>query len=209
MPTATATWTLVSQTSTPTATWTPVSQAPTATPTGTPTLTPTGASSILSDDFNDGNLNGWTPVGGAWTNPGDYMRGQYSTGGAWCMSTVTGGDIVYEGKVNLFSGNVAGLTFRSSADGASSYDVAVDAADGRFELSIRPSGALVVGAGMTVERNHWYTIRVVAKGDLIECYLDGYKYLSVNDSTYTTGYLGAYLSQATAGYDDLAANPAP
>ncbi len=67
------------------------------------------------------------------------MRGEYALGNAWNMRSETGSDVVYEGTVNLLSGNAVGLTFRSSADGTSSYDVILDAVDGAFKLSKRPT----------------------------------------------------------------------
>jgi len=41
--------------------------------------------------------------------------------------------------LNLLSGNGVGLTFHSSADGTSSYDVILDAVDGAFKVSKRPT----------------------------------------------------------------------
>jgi hypothetical protein len=45
----------------------------------------------------------------------------------------------------------------------------------------------------------------VANGSTIEAYLDGVKRLTVTDTTYSSGRLGAVLFQATATYDDLEA----
>lgn len=107
--------------------------------------------------------------------------------------------------VNLLSGNAVGLTFRSSADGTSSYDVILDAVDGEFKISKRPPYQKMVVYDMDVQRNHPYQVKVVANDSTIEAYLDGVKRLTVNDSTYTTGHLGVMLYKATATYDDLKA----
>jgi hypothetical protein len=160
---------------------------------------------IFADDFADGTLAGWTPNLGTWTNPGNHMRGEYATGNAWNIRSSTGGDIVYQGTVNLLSGNAVGLAFRSSANGTSSYDVILDAVDGVFKISKRPPYTVLDSYSMAVQRNHPYQVKVVANGDTIEAYLDGVKRLTVTDTTYTTGHLGVMLFRATATYDDLQA----
>jgi photosystem II stability/assembly factor-like uncharacterized protein len=170
--------------------------------TPTPTSTPTP---IFADDFNDGALTGWTPNGGTWTNPGTYMRGEYATDTAWNMKTASGSNFVYEGTVNLLSGNAVGLTFRSSADGKSSYAAILDAPQGLFKIARYWPYQMLVSYAMTVERDHSYTIKVVANGNTIEAYLDGVKRLTVTDSTYSSGQFGVFLHRATATYDDLRA----
>jgi hypothetical protein len=160
---------------------------------------------IFDDDFDDGTLSSWTSNLGTWTNPGNHMRGEYATGNAWNIRSSTGGDIVYQGTVNLLSGNAVGLVFRSSADGTSSYDVILDAEDNVFKISKRPPYTVLDSYSMSVQRNHPYQIKVVANGDTIDAYLDGVKRLTTTDTTYTTGHLGVILFQATATYDDLAA----
>ena len=121
------------------------------------------------------------------------------------MRSETGSDVVYEGTVNLLSGNGVGLTFRSSADGTSSYDVILDAVDGVFKISKRPPYTVLDSYAMTVQRNHPYKVKVVANGSAIEAYLDGVKRLTVTDSSYSGGQLGVMLFQATATYDGLRA----
>jgi hypothetical protein len=164
---------------------------------------------IFADDFNDGTLTGWTPGDGTWTNPGSYMRGEYALGGAWNMRSDSGSNIVYEGKVNLLSGNAVGLVFRSSTDGSSSYDVILDAVDNVFKISKRPPYQILASYSMTVQRNHEYQIKVVATGNTIEAYLDGTQRLTVTDTMYSTGQLGVMVFQATATYDDLEAWATP
>jgi uncharacterized repeat protein (TIGR01451 family) len=199
-PTATATASAATATATATAT------IPAGTPAATATATATGQPVlILSADFEDGTLTGWTSNLGTWSNPGGYMQGEYTTGGAWNMHTTSGGDILYEGMLTLESGNAVGLTFRSSADGTSSYDAILDAVDGMFKLSKRTPYTVLDSYSMTVERNHAYHVKVVAKGSTLEGYLEGVKRLEVTDSTYSSGQLGVMLYRSTATYDDLKA----
>lgn len=159
---------------------------------------------IFADDFNNGTLTGWTSSGGTWTNPGSYMQGVYPSDTVWNMKSVTGSNVVYEGKVNLLSGNAVGLVLRSSANGASSYAAILDTTQG-FKISRYSPHQILVSFPMTVQYNHWYTIKIVANGSTLEAYLDGVKRLTVTDTTYTSGQLGVMLHRATAAYDDLQA----
>jgi len=164
---------------------------------------------LFSDDFNDGLLHGWAANNGTWSNPGYYMRGEYTLGQAWNIKNVSGSDFTYEGTVNLVSGNAVGLTFRSSADGTASYDVILDAVDGAFKISKRPPYVVLDQYSMAVQRNHQYRIKVVANGSTIEAYLDGAKRLTVTDTTFTNGQFGVMLFQATGAYDNLEARALP
>ena len=192
-----------------TVTGTPI---PAATLTGTSilTATPTGSPTpILDADFDDGALTGWVHSNGTWTNPGDHLRGEYALGNASNLVAASGGDITYEGTLNLLTGNAVGLVFRATPDGSGFYDVFLDAVAGVFKISSRPPYTVLASHSMTVQRNHAYRVKVVARGSTIEAYLDGVKLLTATDSTYTSGRLGVILFQATATYDDLIAWDAP
>ena len=167
-----------------------------------------GYSSVMAplffEDFNHGTLPDWEATNGTWSNPGDHMRGE-DTINAWNMHASAGGNIVYEGTVTLVSGNAAGLVFRSSADGTSSYDVILDAHDGVFKISKRSPYQVLASYPVAVQYGRSYRIKVVARGSTIEAYLDGRNLLKVTDATYPEGRLGVILFQSTATYDDLEA----
>jgi len=223
-PTATPTRT---PTCTPTATRT---RTPTRTPTpGGPTATPTrtrtpgGATThktylpivmkqhlslgatIFSDSFNDGSITGWSPFNGTWTNPSTYLRGEYAGGEAWNIKSATGSNFAYEARVNVLSGDGAGLVFRSSEAGSTSYDVTLDAASGAFQIRKRSPYQVLASIPMTVLQNHPYRIRVVAVGSTIEAWLDGVKRLTATDSSLSSGRLGVMVWRGVAAYDDVKA----
>lgn len=130
---------------------------------------------IFSDDFDGGQLTGWTSNRGLWTNPGRHMRGEYAVANAWNIRSSSAGDLVYTGTVNVLSGNGAGLVFRSSPDGMSSYDLILDVVSGVLKISKRQPYQVLASYPMTVQRNHAYTLKVVANGSTLEGYLDGIK----------------------------------
>jgi len=220
----------VTQTATPTRT-------PTRTPTGTPTPTRTGAaprriflpvimkqpvvpgptytptrtatpSAIFADDFNDGDLAGWTPNGGTWFNPGEYMQAAHTTVG-YNVRSETGDNSVYEGTVILLSGNAAGLIFRASADGTANYCAVLDASANALRLCVNHSGGYLNYYPMTVEYGRPYRIKVVADGSKLDVYLDGMKRVSAEDTRYSTGKFGAYIRNGDAVWDSLEARALP
>ena len=165
-----------------------------------------GAPGILfSDHFQQETLAGWTPDKGIWVNPGENMVGYFRVGSAWNIHEAMGADFAYEGTVSLVDGNAAGLTFRASPDGTSSYDAILDAVDGVFKISRRSPYEVLASHGMTVERNRPYRIRVEADGSTIHAFLDGNHLLTVHDTTYTSGHFGVVLFRATATYGNLVA----
>jgi hypothetical protein len=184
---------------------------PTRTPSATATRTPTRTATprvIFSDDFNDGDLAGWTPNGGSWSNPGEYMQAAHTTVG-YNVRSETGDNSVYEGTVILLSGNAAGLIFRASADGTSNYCAVLDASANALRLCVNHSGAYLNYYPMTVEYGRPYRIKVVADGSKLDVYLDGVKRLSAEDTRYTTGKFGAYIRNGDAVWDTLEARALP
>jgi levanase len=161
---------------------------------------------FVSDHFDDGELpHCWTPNRGTWSLRGGHMRGAYDEGHAWNIHSSTGVNFVYSGRVRLSRGSAAGLVFRSSPDGTSSYDVILDTAHHAFKVARRSPYEVLGSVPMVVHRNQDYRIQVVVRGDLIEAYLDGNLLVSVTDATYAAGQLGVVLFQAAATYDDLEA----
>jgi hypothetical protein len=207
-------------TRTRTPTRTPTPGGPTATPTRT--RTPGGSShttylpvvmkqhmalgtTIFYDHFNSGSITGWTPHNGIWTNPGTYMRGEYAAGEAWNIKNVTGTNFAYEARVNILSGDGAGLVFRSSDTGSSSYEVVLDAAGGALQIQRRSPTQVLASIPVAVQRNHQYRLRAVASGNALEAWLDGEKRLTATDSTFGGGKFGVIVWRGVAAYDDVRA----
>ena len=117
---------------------------------------------IFADDFSNGTLTGWTSSGGTWTNPGGYMQGVYLSDTVWNMKAISGTDVVYQGKVNLLSGNAVGLVFRSSANGASSYAVILDTVQG-FKISdqLRQPNVQRIPLLLLAQRVHYRVVSAV------------------------------------------------
>lgn len=181
--------------------------APTRTPTPTATTTPSGPL-IFTDDFNDGDMAGWTPHGGTWTNPGTFLQGTHQVylGTAWNLRAESGTDFAYEGKVTLMSGSAAGLVFRSSANGESSYCLVLDATSNRLKQCINWPGWFGSTYPVTVEYGRAYTLRAELVGDLLRVYLDGVQaFMATLGGYYHSGQFGVLVHNGVARFDDLAA----
>jgi len=54
----------------------------------------------------------------------------------------------------------------------------------------------------------WHTMRIVAKGDQMECFYDDKKYLEVRDTTFSRGKIGLWTkADAVTYFDDLRVRP--
>jgi hypothetical protein len=160
---------------------------------------------LFTDDFEDGGSSEWVFTSGIWTTPSGHLHGNSALGNAWGTRTWTGSGIAYEATVTLVSGQAAGLTFYSTLDGSSSYDLILDEYQGVFKIGKRSPYQVLGSYPVTVQFGRSYRIKVMASGGRIEAYLDGRRLLSVEDTTYASGRLGVIVFQAEATYDDLEA----
>jgi len=194
-------------TATPTPTRTPTR---TATPTRTPTATATGLPGVLifADNFNDGNLAGWTANNGSWQNTGSALRGERAANVGYDMRAESGSDFSYEGTITIHSG-AAGLTFRSSADGADSDCAALDPAEGRVKLCQNGPYWSFWDRQMTLQFGRAYRLKVITRGEEYEVYLDGSKLFETTLSRHVTGQFGVNVYDGAATFDDLEARALP
>ncbi len=64
------------------------------------------------------------------------------------------------------------------------------------------------GANFKVTSGTWHTLKIVAKGDLMECFYDDKKYLAIRDKTFTRGKIGLWTkADAVTYFDDLQVRP--
>ena len=178
---------------------------PTPTPAPTPTATPTPLT-IFEDNFNDGNLVGWTTVSGSWTNPGTLAQG-VSTGDGFIMRSETGGDFTYEADLKMVTSGSAGiLIFRSNGNASSSYALALDSNSSYIKLYRWPYATLST-YNQTFTIGTWYHLKVVAAGSNFKVYFNGAANpcINQNDSTYTSGQFGMASWNGTARLDNVKA----
>ena len=181
---------------------------PTATPSPTPAATPTFApGNIFGDNFNDGDLAGWTAVSGTWTNPGTAAQG-VSTGDGFIMRSETGSDFIYEADLKMVTAGSAGiLIFRSNSNSTSSYAVALDSTGNYVKFYKFPYVSLQTYS-YTFTAGTWYHLRVVASGTNFKIYFNNSATpcIDYTDATYTSGQFGMAAWGGTAQLDNVKAN---
>ncbi|WP_106124295.1 GH32 C-terminal domain-containing protein [Pseudosporangium ferrugineum] len=156
------------------------------------TLTPLRPAWGTGESTLRGDVAGpWRAAGGTWTDTADGKRGEAS-GDGFYLGTGTGTDFTYEADVRLDTAAAAGLTFRGN------YTLNVDAAAGVMKLW-RP-GREIATAAATVARGRFHHLRVVARGNRFQGYLDHAlaPVIDATDDTYAAGAFGLNVFQGAA-----------
>ncbi len=163
------------------------------------------AQTTLINDFNDGNLNGWTQVGGAWSNVNNAIQATAAGNGLLTKNSLIGTDFSYEADIKLSAKNAAGvLTFRGNKDGSNSYLVALDGTSGVIKLYKFPYLTLAT-TPQTFTADTWYHLKVVASGQNIKIYFNNQDNPSIdfNDVTYASGIFGLTVWESTVLFDNV------
>lgn len=179
----------------------------------------------FADDFSDGNANGWSTYGGAWTVDSAHRFGVTLGGFSGAgEKAVAGGtdyrDMVYESTVTVTGGNDAGMIFRvtnpgTGADAYNGYYVGIalgqkaailGKANGSWSQLAAKTGLQVVQPGAPV------TIRVIVKGKLIEVYVGDMvdpviRYTDNAPAAPTSGALGVRGYNSSFRVTDVKAAP--
>jgi hypothetical protein len=162
------------------------------------------------DDFNDNDANAWTLNGLGWDvfSEGLYVTNSSAgglnaslTGSQYTNETIRC-DLVLFSKTGL---GWAGIHFRKTAQNDSPFQsgyVARMHDDGRLALYNVSSNLAVIQTGIdpTAETCR---IEVETSENNIKVYLNGAKYIDVNDSTYSAGYPGTACSKAIVRFDNF------
>ncbi|HYH01965.1 MAG TPA: right-handed parallel beta-helix repeat-containing protein, partial [Bacillota bacterium] len=179
------------------------------------------AAPILSDDFEDGNSNGWSKSGGSWSVATDGTRVfkqsstssnayAYTGDSAWSNYTV-------EARVKAlsFQGTARSLGLTARYTSTSNYYYLTLGNDNQLKLGIKASsGSKVLAAkNFAVAVGNWYTLKLVVNDSRLEGYVDNVLQLTVSDSTFITGKVGVMALYTSAEFDDFlvdgAISPSP
>lgn len=168
---------------------------------------------LFSDDFGDGNADGWSSTSGTWTVVGNAYNGKANSGTSYSVAGDSNWtDYVLEAKVNVTNnsgGNKdAGLAFRY-ADADNTYVLMLknnDRSGRKMELIKIVNGVKTTldHASPSIAPDTFHTYKIVANGDQIEVYKDNVLELSATDSSHAGGKIGARTYASTlAIYDDI------
>lgn len=167
----------------------------------------------MTEDFNDGVADNWVDDGAHWAVPVDTYYLDTPSFARW-VSYYAGseyGDFTYTASMQQVTTPKPtqsydyGMIFRSDGTVSNGYDFYAES-DGSVYLYKRVNGSGTVLYSNTLSSfwnvglDVWNTVSIVAKGDLIEIYINGNLEASVNDSTFGVGYIGL-TGQGSGTYD--------
>jgi hypothetical protein len=171
----------------------------------------------FEDDTPGGVPKGFSPAVGEWTvvsTDGNKVLAQSAKNANSVFNIVlvdgtSAKDVDVSVKVKAIAGELdqgGGLVWRAK-DAKNYYVVRFNHKEDNFRVYKVVDGVRSQPFQNADVKHHdgWTTVRVTMKGDHIECYIDGKKYLDVNDSTFPeAGKIGIWSkSDARSQFDDL------
>ena len=169
------------------------------------------AATLLSDDFQDGNANGWTTSGGSWSVVTDgtlVYRQSGTTGDARARvgsSSWTNYTVSVRVKPLSFNGTNRFVSVLARAQSDTSYYYLALRSNNTVELKklVNGTATTFATAGVTVTIGTWYTLTLEVTGTTLRGTVNGGTVLTANDSQYAAGSAGVNTFNATASYDDV------
>ena len=153
------------------------------------------AATLFSDDFNDGNANGWTVYDGTWA----VESGEYSVvNGAGIAESIpgvtSGSSFTLEGDVKIVNGGQASLIFSVSnravgTDVFKGYGAGIDTNNTVWAGKFNNNWTSLGSASMTITAGTWYHLKIVVTSGNFKVYVNSLLGLDINDFTYTSGGL--------------------
>jgi hypothetical protein len=170
-----------------------------------------GVWDCFTDNFTDGNADGWTPVTGTWSVvSNEYV--QSTTTDEWQRS-VSGdnyGEFELTGKGKFIDGDGwVGLVFNHGT-GFYAFSNVYDGRNiARLIKSITgtyPDVDWSVDTSFTPTPGEWYEYKVVVDGNTIECYINDILLITKTDSDLLpAGQVGFFSIKSQASFDDIKA----
>jgi hypothetical protein len=172
-----------------------------------------GGTTLLSDDFQDGNSTGWTTSGGTWAvqtegtnklyNQSDTVTGMSSAG----QSTWTDYSVEAQIKVDAWSGTggYAGILGRYQGSN-DHYRLRYVSSTNQIKLEKKIGGNVTVLDSVTVTpltTGTYHTFKLDMNGSLLTGYLDGVQKVSFTDTALSSGQVGLYTFNQAADFDNV------
>ena len=167
------------------------------------------STTLFTDDFQDGNSNGWSKSSGTWVvvTDGSLVFRQTGTSAdsraaadAWTNYSVQARvkPIAFNGA-NRYVGLIARAT-------NSNHFYYLALTNGNQLVLARRDGdtsTTLVSRSFTVTAGTFYTLRLVAQGSSLTAFVNGTQQLATNDNTYTAGAIGVAAFFASVSFDDV------
>jgi hypothetical protein len=184
---------------------------------------PKKASKSLVENFDKGMATNWVFYGGGWfwkdgqvNSASNAGSGGYGINGSKYVANGTDfKDFTYQADVKINTAGDAGLMFRVSnpaigPDAYEGYYVGLNPQTGAVQLGKASGQKWIVlnSEKYPVEMNKMYTLKIVAKGDKFDIFINGSAkpILSATDSQYQSGSIGLRAYKALASFDSVKIN---
>ncbi|HEX6682328.1 MAG TPA: hypothetical protein VF062_06010 [Candidatus Limnocylindrales bacterium] len=168
------------------------------------------AATLFSDDFNDGNANGWTTSGGSWS----VSSGTYNQSGSSADAKAQAGSLSWTGttvqarvRPNSFGGSSAravGVAARAQSM-SSFYSLVLTPTS----VQIRRGVTTLVSASLGVTTSTFYTLRLEAYGSTLRGFVNGNLLVSTSDGSFASGRIGLVSSYTAGSFDDVVVTDVP
>ena len=180
------------------------------------------AAAAFSDNFEDGNHNGWSKSGGTWAVVSDGSRALQQSNATTDNARVFAGDSGWTDytvsarvkPISLGSGGFVGLLAR--AKGSTSFYRLGLLPGNQIQLQAVDSGTVTVlgGTSHTVTPGTWHTLALSVSGSTISGTVDGTPVATAGNSSLPNGRIGLQTSRSSATFDDVTVtdvggNPGP
>jgi len=167
---------------------------------------------LFTDDFEDGNANGWSKSGGTWAvvSDGSLVYRQSGTSAdakARAGSTsLTNYSVQARVKPLSFNGSnrFAALTARVQSSTNYYYLALSNSNQLLLRKLVGGSSTTLASKSLTVTTGTWYTLRIDVVGAQLWGYVNGALELTATDSQFSSGNIGAATFNASAEFDDFA-----
>jgi hypothetical protein len=169
------------------------------------------AATLFTDDFSDGNTNGWSKSGGTWAVVTDgtpaLRQSQASSENARLFAGSTSWTAYrVQARVkplSFGSGSLVGLLSRASGS-TKFYRLALLPGNQVQLQAVNGSSVTVIGsASRTVSTGTWYTLAIEASGTTIRATVDGTQVAQGTNSLVAAGRMGFQTLYSTASFDDV------
>lgn len=177
--------------------------------------TAANAATLLSDDFADGNANGWSTSGGSWS----VSAGAYSQSSASASAKASSGSTSW-GTATV-SARVRATTFSTNGSRGIGVTARVQSTSNFYALVITPTAVqlrkgattTLASAPFAAATGTWYTLSLSATGGSLVGSVNGSAVVSASDVSYPTGRAGLLANYTAGTFDDVvvtdAAGPSP
>src|SRR5262245_26658085 len=166
---------------------------------------------LFSDDFQDGNSNGWTRSSGTWSVVTDRTL-VFRQSGTSADSNARAGSSTWT-NISV-QARVKPIAFKG-ADRYVGVMTRVVTSNHYYFLGLQNGNRLLLGkrAGsspitlatksFTFSTGVFYTLRIDAQGSTLSAYVNGALQLTATDSEFTSGIIGGATYFASASFDDF------